>query len=215
MKKIIAINGSPKPRSSASGILINQTGAILGTTLTVYQATQLLNQESAAETLADILKADTLLIVFPLYIDALPAPLIKVFMLLEQEAVKIEGKLPKVYAICNCGFYEAENNRLAFDIIKNFCIRSGLVWGYGIGIGAGGSLHSPYKDMSQGPLANIYAALSELVKSMQEHSSLKQNLFLTAEIPRSEYLLDANKAWEEVAEKYGQQTSLRARPHIR
>ncbi|MCL2336694.1 MAG: NAD(P)H-dependent oxidoreductase [Firmicutes bacterium] len=217
MNKIVAINGSPKLKYSASGILLSQVAAIMGIEFPVYQATKLVNQANDPEMTAimsDILTADTLLIAFPLYIDALPAPLLKVCTLLEQAAANPAGKkLPRVYAIANCGFYEAENNRLALDMLKNFCRRSGLGWGYGIGIGAGGSVSSQSPNTFDGPLANVYAALSELVKTMANHSSPGQNLFLTPQIPRAEYLQGANKAWEQAADKYGQLASIRARPH--
>ena len=213
MNKIAAINGSPKANNSASGILISQIEAIAETTFTVYQAAKLIRQESISAAMADILNANVLLIVFPLYIDSLPAPVVKVLTLLEREAVKEGGQPPKVYSVCNCGFYEAENNRLALDIIRNFCVSAGLPWGYGIGIGAGGSIQSLSPNMSGGPMANVYAALCELVESIRNHRSLQKNQFLTPEIPRSVYLSEANKAWEQAADKYGKKASLRARPH--
>jgi len=215
MNNIVVINGSPKPKYSASGYFIGQIEVIMKTEFSVYQATKLINPENNSEMIADILKADTLLIVFPLYIDSLPAPLIKTLMLLEQGAAAAAGsKLPKVYAICNCGFFEAENNRLALDIIRHFCVRSGMSWGYGIGIGAGGFVSSQSKESFGGPMVKINAALGELAKSMKTHCALEQNLFIVPYIPRALYLRGANKAWEKAAEKYGQRDALRARPHL-
>ena len=213
MEKLIVINGSPKPKYSASGLLISQIEVIAGEAFPVYQATKLLNQESPAAAVSELLRAATLLIVFPLYIDALPAPLIQVLTLLDQGAALAHGQLPRVYAIGNCGFYEAENNRLALDIIQNFCRRSGLGWGYGIGIGAGGSLTFPSQDFSQGPTSNVYKALREMVTHIQKQSAPTQNVFLTPNIPRESYLKGANKAWEQAAEKYNQKANLNARPH--
>ena len=214
MNKTVVLNGSPKPKYSASGYFIGQIEKIMGKELSVYQATKLIVPENASEMIEDILKADTLLIVFPLYIDSLPAPLVKALMLIEKGAKACPGEqLPMVYAICNCGFFEADNNRLALDIIKNFCVSSGLGWGYGIGIGAGGFVSSHSKESFGGPMTKINAAFGELVKSMASHSKREQNLLLTPFIPRSLYLYGANKAWEQAAEKYGQRNALRARPH--
>jgi hypothetical protein len=117
MNQIVAINGSPKAEGSVSGMFINQIEHILGTKITVYQATKLIRQERISAALSDILQAERLFIVFPLYVDSLPAPLIHLLTLIEQEAVNTSARLPTIYAICNCGFYEAEHTQLALHII--------------------------------------------------------------------------------------------------
>ena len=137
MNNIVAINGSPKTKNSASAMFINQIENFLETEITVYQAITLARQEDISIALTDILKADMLLIVFPLYVDSISAPLIKVLTLLEREVINTNAQFPKVYAICNCGFYEDTHTRLALSIIENFSVRSGLPWGYGVGIGGG------------------------------------------------------------------------------
>jgi len=217
MMKTVAINGSPKTKDSASGIFIDQIENILEAPLTVYQATQLIQRQDITETLSDILRADVLLFIFPLYVDSLPAPLIKVLTLIEQTGTN--GFAPKVYAVCNCGFYEAEHTRPALDIVRNFCDCAGLAWGYGIGIGGGGFVSSRGGNMSKGPTANVYSALRELGEVMQQGKVEKQNVFVRPKIPRFLYKLGGNFSWYlgwcQMAIKHGVGHSLWARPHVR
>ncbi|MCL2319246.1 MAG: NAD(P)H-dependent oxidoreductase [Treponema sp.] len=218
MKKIAVINGSPKAKDSVSTLLVDQVKNILETELTVYQATKLKSQDDISAELAQIIQSDVLLFVFPLYVDSLPAPLIKILGSLEHAAKTRGGLLPKVYAVCNCGFYEAEHTRIALEIIGNFCIRTGFRWGYGLGIGMGGILLSVGKNMSRGPAANVYSALAELCKSIQDNiadnSSGAHNVFITPNFPRFLYSLGGNVSWRQMAKKYDAQKSLGARPHI-
>jgi len=220
MSNIVAINGSPKAKDSVSGMIITQIEDIIKTPITMYQALKLIRQEGLSETLPDILKADTILFVFPLYVDSLPAPLVKIMTLIEQANTVKRARPPKVYAVCNCGFIEAGHTRLALDIMKNFCIRAGLAWGYGIGVGSGGFVLTQSKNMSKGkgPAANIYSAFCGLGESIQaayveNGDAEKQNVFVTAKMPRFLYSLAGNLGWRLMAKKYGTGKVLDAKPH--
>jgi hypothetical protein len=219
MNTIAVINGSPKKQDSASGMLINQIKSLMPTKIQIYQAVKLAEPQNQ-EWLEQILEADVLLIVTPLYVDSLPAPLIKTLTLIEQAAERVDAgntrPLPKVYAICNCGFFESEHNRLALTILENFATRAGMIWGYGLGIGGGGFIAS-LSDMSKGPAANVYAALCTLAQAMQDAiqdgSGREQNKFIIPKIPRFLYKYGGNRGWRQMAKKYGTRKSLRARPH--
>ena len=216
MNHIVAINGSTKSKDSVSGLIISQIATITGSAVTVFQTLQLINTKNspAPDMLSGILKADALLIVFPLYVDALPAPLLKLLMLLERESINAGDPLPTVYAVCNCGFYEAGHCRPALEMIENFCGSSGLKWGYGVGIGGGGFLLSRSNNMSKGPTANIFSALQDLGKLIESGGREKQNIFVTPKIPRFIYQLGGNIGWRQMAGKSGLKVSLKARPHF-
>jgi hypothetical protein len=213
MNTVVAINGSPKAKDSASGVLISQIEEILETKITVYQAIKLVQQEGVSAALSDMLKTETLLIVFPLYVDSLPAPVIKLLTMIEQEAVNTNEKLPVVYAVCNCGFYEAEHTQLALNMIENFAIRSGLSWGYGIGIGGGGMILSQSKNMSKGPMVAVSIALQEFGNGIKNGHLKRENVLITPKIPRFLYKLGGNMGWYQMARKYRTWRSLRNKPH--
>lgn len=214
MSRITAINGSPKRTESTSGMLVEKLEEMLNTKIDTFQAVKLIQSEKAEEAAAGILKSEVLLIVFPLYVDSLPAPLIKLLMLVEQAARTSASPLPAVYAICNCGFYEAEHNRLALRMIRSFASRAGLMWGYGIGIGSGGFLQSAGKNMEKGPGANVHAALYSLCEILRSKNVKgSEDVFVTPKIPRFLYKFAGNMGWRQMAKKNGVLEQLDAKPH--
>jgi len=214
MYNTVIINGSPKARDSGSRMLIEKVEGFLERKPTIYHAARLTRRENNFTELSNILKADVLLFVFPLYIDSLPAPLIKFLTMIENEAMNVNGKCPIVYAICNCGFFEAEHNRIALDTVKNFSAHLGMSWGYGIGIGGGTVIVSQSKNISpKGSAANVYTALYELGKDMGGDHREKSNVFIDPTMPRFLYKLGGNLGWYQMAIKYGSIRSLKAKPH--
>jgi Flavodoxin-like fold. len=215
MRQIIAINGSPKAKDSVSGFLIEQLEDIMNVKFDVYQSTQLIRQENVIKTVTEFLNADVLIIVFPLYVDSLPAPLIQLLSLLETAAKSGANQRPKVYAICNCGFYEADHNRLSLRMLSSFASRCNLRWGYGIGIGCGGFINPKNKNWSKGPAANVYSALCTMGQSIINGTEDTLDVFVTPTIPRFLYKLGAHMGWNQTSKKNGVRKQLRARPHIR
>ncbi|MCL2337041.1 MAG: NAD(P)H-dependent oxidoreductase [Firmicutes bacterium] len=214
MSDIVFINGSPKAKDSVSGMLIDKIEALLQAKSSVYQAVSLLRNENNAAALTEILNARVLLIVFPLYVDSLPAPLIRVLNLLEEAAPKMAGQLPRLYGVCNCGFFEAEHNRLALEILENFAHCAGMGWGYGVGVGGGGFIAAQSKKMATGgPAFNVYSALRELCAAIQDGKTRQQNVLVRPKIPRFLYQLGAHFGWRQMAKKYGATAFLQAKPH--
>ncbi len=218
MTRIVAINGSPKAKESVSGLLIEKMEELLAVKIDVAQAVRLIRPEKAPETvletIAGMLTADVLLLVFPLYVDSLPAPLIRLLTLLEQAAKSARAPLPKVYAICNCGFYEAEHARLALRMARHFALRSGFPWGYGIGIGCGGLAYALSNNMGKGPAATLYTALCTLGQAIRDNNgSEREDVFVTPKIPRFLYKLGGNMGWRQMAKANGVRDQLSARPH--
>lgn len=83
-----------------------------------------------------IKEADAIVVAFPLYMDAMPSHMLRFLKGLEEyaEHFPFSGKL---YAIVNNGFYEGEQCEPALDMLQMFCMRTGIVWGGGLGIGGG------------------------------------------------------------------------------
>ncbi len=79
---------------------------------------------------------------FPLYVDQLPAPVIRAIELLyknKEKIVKCEEK--KFLAICNCGFPEASQIDLSLEICNNFSDAMNFQWRGGIKLGGGEAIH--------------------------------------------------------------------------
>ena len=207
---ITAINGSPKLKASASESIIIQMNNLLGNKIKTFHAMQMTQSKTPQDNIANILDADILLIVFPLYVDSLPAHLIELLTRLETAASTIIAK-PKIYSIVNCGFIEAEQTALALEMIKHFAARLGLTWGGGIGIGGGGMLSSIDGDWKKGPAGGIYRALVDMAGNIQNGENT-QNIFISPKIPRFLYSILGNWMWKTEAKRNGVK-SLRARPY--
>ena len=63
-----------------------------------------------------------LVLVFPLYADSLPVPLVR--FLKDLEAHPLAAR-PVVSVVVNCGFLEPGQNDLAVEMVRLFCRRSG------------------------------------------------------------------------------------------
>ena len=211
---IVAINGSPKNDQSVSGLLIRLLQDHTHANIVTYQARRLSTLHDLSPVVEDIAAADVLLVVFPLYVDSLPAPLIKSLTLI-QTALGERATKPsvKVYAVCNCGFYEARQTGLALQMVEQFAVRCGFTWGYGLGIGCGGMLLGFADDMSKGPTANVDAALRELAESLQSSDIRSENQFVIPRFPRLLYQLGGNIGWLQMARANRLRGSLKAQPH--
>ncbi len=212
--KIIALNGSPKASDSVTVMLIAQMERVLGESIETRQAVEFFREGMPESATAGLLKGDALLVAFPLYVDGLPAPLIEVLTRVEKAAASVENR-PWVYAICNCGFYEAAHCRLALDMVRHFAVRVGCPWGGGIGIGCGGMLPMFKRDIARGPMAPVFAGMVDLCGAVGKLSALKENLLISPSFPRFLYRAIGDMNWRSMAAKNGVKRQLRARPFLK
>ncbi len=218
MKQVAAINGSPRA-NGVSAMFIEQIGKRLKAQVTTYQATKLLKEQGSGQGgLEQILTADCLLIAYPLYVDELPAPLIKLLTLLDEATQSGTMPLPKVYVVCNCGFYEGHQISTSLKILKNFCRRAGFKWQYAVAIGAGGLFRPGMKDLSKGITATVSKALDGLAKDMDDikpsaKQSDKQDVYVGPRIPRFLYKAVGEISWRVAARKNGVGRRIYDRPN--
>ena len=212
MSRVVVISGTPKARASVSGTIIGRLTQTLGTPVATYRATTLIRPQGMSTALADIVDADVLVFVFPLYVDALPAPLVNVLTQLER-AFAAESNRPRVYAVCNCGFLDATHTRLALAMVESFCHRAGLAWRYGVGVGGGAFLASQTANMAPGLAANVFAALDALAHAIARGEGPRDNVFVQPRLPGVFYRLAANADWRRQAKAHHADKMLKARPY--
>jgi len=212
--EIVVLNGSAKLSDSVSGLLIEQIEKLTAVKARVYQANRMVRFSYPIDELKTIKDADVLLVVFPLYVDALPASVTQALSFIEGFGVTEKKVKPRVYAVCNCGFHEAPQTRLALKMVERFAHHAKMNWGYGIGIGCGGMLLSRSENLAVGPTADVYAAITQLCEEITKGGSSRENLFVTPKIPRFLYVIGGNAGWRQLAKKNGVQKTLRARPYL-
>ena len=207
--KIAAINGSPKT-AGISALIIKQMEKFLDEQIEKHHAILLVRTETPTETITGILEADILLIVFPLYIDSLPFPLIELLTRLENTIQRGAAK-PQVFAIVN-GALDAAQTTLSLEMIEHFTYRAGLAWGYGVGIGAGSTLYNAGDDWEKGLASGIHHTLSNLAAAFNE-KKCGPNIYIAPNFPSSLYKAISNFNFAVKAKRNGA-GNLRARPYI-
>lgn len=202
--KITAINASPKEQNSMTSGIISQLERLLPDEVNSCRTGDLKNEAD----LSSLTENDVLIFVFPLYVDSLPASLIELLTRLE----KIEKtKKPLIYAVTNCGFYEAQQTYLALAMMKCFANKAGLQWGYGLGIGAGPMIQSFGENWQYRPTALVYQALVALAERIKDRKT-SDDRYVTVKFSRFLYGLSGNMGWYSLA--YRNKTkNLMAKPH--
>ena len=131
--KTVFINGSPKKKFSASDYFLDvQRFFVRG-----QKVKEKLKNRNDYERILNTLKdADAVVFSLPLYVDGIPSHVLPFLKEMENFCKENNLQFP-VYVISNGGFIEGKQNEASFQIFENFCARSGLSWGGGIGIGGG------------------------------------------------------------------------------
>jgi len=207
--KIAAINGSSKT-AGISALIIKQMEKLLDEQIEIHHAMQLVRAETLKEAIAGMLEADILLIVFPLYVDSLPFPLIELLTRLEN-TVCHGASTPQIFTIVN-GALDPAQTTLALEMIEHFTCRAGLPWGYGIGIGAGSMLYNAGENWEKGLASDIHHALCDMATAIEEKRS-GRNIFVAPKFPRFLYKTVANVSFWREAKRNGA-GNLRARPYM-
>lgn len=198
--RIIMINGSPKLGKSNSGVFINMLENMFAKQ---HEILRFVPAKNPVSDFTDMLQSDVIVIAFPLYIDAVPAPLFRMMQDMERAVSDSSKKDICVYAIANNGFFEGKQNHIALDIVKNWCLRAGLRYCQGIGVGSGemqGSLDGV--PLGHGPLKNLGGALETLARNI-EAREIGENILFNPNFPRSAWHIPAKAHWTSKAKANG------------
>jgi multimeric flavodoxin WrbA len=201
MLRIALINGSPKAKDSASECLLEDLRMLLKDSVISeysFRSPELKNPD-------EVIGHDVLVFAFPLYVDGVPSHLLYCLEVLKEQLKGHKTEI-KVYAICNAGFYEGHQNQYALQILRNWCIKSGVTWGQGIGIGGGGMVLS-LKNVphGKGPKKKVSLALDNLASNIMQKSSA-DNIYVKPGIPRFLYKLAAEMGWRQTIKANGLKT---------
>lgn len=131
--KTVFINCSPKKRFCASAYFLGmQRLFVKGKKVTE----KLRNESDHKRILKELTDADTVVFCLPLYVDSLPSHVLSFLKEMGEFCKEKELRL-KLYSISNNGYIEGNQSEPLLQVFQNFCARTGLYWGGGIGIGGG------------------------------------------------------------------------------
>ncbi|MDA3955415.1 hypothetical protein [Oceanispirochaeta sp.] len=232
MKKILYICGSPRSSSPRGGSPRGESGsnsAQILKDLGQYLTEEGLQEDAVSihtlsrsipddpsEVLKKLDDCEVWILALPLYVDALPGHLSWwLSRYQEYRASNNDKKDIRVYGIVNCGFPEAIQNRDALKILELFCLKSGLIWRFGIGLGMG----EPYKQMAGMPLRSrgkrqVFEAFQTLAADLKNSSGgVLENAYVAVKFPKWLYRVMGSMGWIMSGRKNGlKRKDLYARP---
>lgn len=216
--KVLLLVGSPKPGASASRSFGE---AVLGLfaarairTRTARVAPAFDAPQKMDQLLSDIAWAELVLLSFPVYVDSLPAPVIR---LLEAWAARAAAEARpdppvRLAALVQCGFPEARHCDPAIAICEQFCRETGVGWAGALAFGAGGTLEG--RPLERSPLAKAAPLLRQTVDALNVGLPIPEEArqaFARQFAPSWTYTLFGGLGWWWLARKRGGREPLRLR----
>ena len=142
-RRALLIVGSPKTKPSSTSSVLG--GYLLGRlkergweTESLTLRASLSREEGEGDLLSSVEHAGLILLVFPLYADALPYLVTKALAVIAtHRRAHPEPSPRRLVAIGNSGFPETHQNSVALAICREFAAQSGFAWAGGLALGAG------------------------------------------------------------------------------
>jgi len=221
INKALLLIGSPKGEDSTSVSLGNYLISKLeefGIQTEKAFIHRIVNREEKIQSLFEMIdRADLIILSFPLYIDSLPAPIIKAMELIKDERDRIKSKKPKDFiAIVNNGFPEAFQNATAIHICRIFAKDCGFVWKGGVMIGGGGAINGIPLQERGGMVRNVIKGLDIAAYALKDGNDIPQEAIDLASkkfIPTIMYNKFGNLGWRLQARKHGAQKKIKDKPY--
>lgn len=204
--KIALINASPRGKISTSCRLLKEVKALLPENFD-FEEIQANKDKLTEQQCESMIASDIWIFANPLYIDSLPGHLLAVLEQVHAVCDKNQNKNHKVYALINCGFYEADHNKPAVHVYQNWCKRTGLEWCGAVGIGGGGAVGFMPEEMpfNAGPLKPIFNALVK-ISGCIENGFAMENTYVSFGLPRFLYIKCAHYGWRKAIKENGKKT---------
>ncbi len=188
MEPILILNGSPRAPKSNSKRYAELFAKAYKATAEYHNITKT-NHTTLCARIADF---SNVLLVFPLYADALPVTLLHFLTTLEQNP---PANKPTLSVLINCGFLEPQQNDTALAMLRLFCRQNGYTFGSALKIGAGEAiLTTPFRFLAKRGIKKLAVS----IKNKANHT-----VSVTMPISKTTFIKAAAKYWTNYARKYG------------
>lgn len=200
--KISLISGSPKIKNSCSQYLLEEIKKLI-TGDNDFEEFITCATPLPRKSLESIYNSNIIVFSFPLYVDSIPSHFLNFLQTLEKLINEKGTPNIFVYAIANCGFYEGEQNKIAIEILENWCLRCNLSFNGALGIGGGPSLpsltsvpfgHGPKKDLGQ-----CLTSFAENISNCKKDP----NVYVHLNFPKNLYIISGNHMWNTLGKQNG------------
>jgi len=179
-KRFLLLVGSPRGKKSTSeylgNYLLEQLREIGLETKKIRIHPSLKSQDKRNDLLSAVDGFDTVIFASPLYVDNLPAPVIKVMELITEHRKNVKrGKKQQLLAISNCGFPESHHNDTAIAIYRRFAMESCFEWAGGLALGMGEAISGRSLDERGGMVRNVRTSLELTAKALAKGESVPKD----------------------------------------
>lgn len=226
-RRALLLVGSPKTRKSTSnslgGYLFQQLAARTIETQTIYLHTVLRSPQKMQALLDAVDAADLVALAFPLYCDALPAPVTEALERIahhrqerDHRQERGQPRRQRFTAIANCGFPEAHHCAAALAICERFAGQAGFAWAGGLALGAGEMVNGVSLVEAGGMTIRIRQSLDLAAAGLAQDGAVgraSQEMLAKPVIPNSLYRLSGWLRWIRLAKKQGALKLLMRRPY--
>ena len=222
-KQAFLLIGSPggKRRTSESlgSRLLEQLEMKGMETQTVHIQKSLRTVEGQEKLLSAVNNSDIIILAFPLYIDTLPAPVIKTMeLILEHRKSGYVSKKSRLVAIVNSGLPEPNHSHIALANCKIFCTEVGIEWAGGLAIGGGEAIAGRPLGEVKGMARKVIKALDLTAETLVKGEPVPEEaLELTSKpiVPKWLYLFAGTRGWKSKAKKNGASKRMYDTPYAR
>lgn len=221
-KNAVLLVGSPKGENSTSASIGNyllhklEEMGVSAESAFVHRSVN--RQEKKKELLSMVDNADLIILTFPLYVDSLPAPVIKAMELINEErALSKSPKNQGFVAISNCGFPEAFQIDIALEICRIFAKDSGFEWKGGLAFGGGGAINGIPLEERGGMVRNFRKGLDMVAEVLAKGQDIPQeaiDLISKKLMPIGLYKMMGNLGWRFQARKFDARKRMKNKPYL-
>ena len=219
-RRVLIMIGSPRKRStsSAMGEELSVHFRDLGWQVEKAGISEKFGDPEGLRSLTEAAGgADLVVLLCPLYVDSLPAPVTAALeTLAAARCENVSRRRQGFMAVLNCGFPESFHNYTALAIARQFAREAGLTWMGGLFLGMGGAIDGKTLKERGGMVRNLRKALrltAEALDRGQPVPSEAADLMAKPFLPRWMYLTIGNWAWKRQAAKNGVRGQLHAQPY--
>lgn len=175
------------------------------------------NAEREHDLLQTLREVDLVILATPLYVDSLPAVVTRFLELWARDIwSRTEPPRADLTVILNCGFPEAEHNRVALAICQRFAHETGVGWRRGLALGGGEAFGGRELEAAGGMARHARRALNLAAAALaagEQVPDVAVEQMARPFVPTRIYQWIGNRSWRVKARRAGTLAELSARPY--
>lgn len=227
LKKAILLIGSPKGKNSSSaslgGYLLKKIEEYEIEVETIHLYSEISTEVKTIKFFEKLKESDYIILAAPLYIDTLPAKVSRALNLIVENKNTINAnsgdsiKAKAFIAVVNCGFPEAEQNKIALKVYQQFAKEADFKYLGGIAVGMGGAVSGKSLSEMGGMVKNLIKGFDQAAEDILKGKKLSEAVIEETSKPMISqkwlYTLFGNLSWKFQAFQNGVYLKMKDKPY--